>query len=79
VLVCVDDLLSVCVLVCVDDLLPVSLSGGLNLLEPAHTWLAKHLIGRHIWFKPLRVTNDNKLECIVHTRMVLTCSCCAFQ
>ena len=55
----------------VDDLLPVSLAGGINILDTGCTWLSKHLVGRHIWFKPLRVTNDDKLECIVHTRMVL--------
>lgn len=57
--------------VCVDDLLPVSLAGGINVLESGQTWLAKHLTGHRVWFKPLRITNDDRLECIVHTRMVL--------
>ena len=55
----------------VDDLLPVSLAGGINILEPGRMWLAKHLVGRHVWFKPLRITSDDKLECIVHTRTVI--------
>ena len=60
-----------CVCYCVDDLLPVSLAGGINVLETGRTWLEKHLLGQRIWFKPLRVSNDHKLECIVHARTVL--------
>ena len=67
---CVDNVHFVCVC-CVDDLLPVSLAGGINVLESGQTWLAKHLTGRRVWFKPLRITTDNRLECIVHTRVVL--------
>jgi len=48
----------------------VSLAGGINILESGQTWLAKHLTGRRVWFKPLRITSDDRLECIVHTRMV---------
>jgi len=56
---------------CTDQLLPVSLAGGINILEPGRTWLEKHLIGHNVWFKPLRVTNDSRLECIVLHRTVL--------
>jgi len=55
---------------CADQLLPISLAGGINILEPGRVWLEKHLIGRSVWFKPLRVTNDSKLECIVMHRTV---------
>ena len=48
----------------------MSLAGGINILESGQTWLAKHLTGRRVWFKPLRITSDDRLECIVHTRMV---------
>ena len=60
-----------CVLCGVDNLLPVSLAGGINILESGQTWLAKHLTGRRVWFKPLRITTDDRLECIVYSRMVL--------
>jgi len=61
---------SVCDGRCVDNLLPVTLAGGINILESGQMWLEKHLTDHRVWFKPLRITNDDRLECIVHTRMV---------